>query len=151
MIKETNIESVANRINYISKKIMVIKNNIGINYSTIKNFRENELPNIVSSSGANISKPFYKKKNDNKKFREYNVPSNFIAGVYTGETYYALSNDTNTKNIKIVKTIKNNFLYYGYESNTPRNFNIALSSQFLQSETKHYRDRIEKILQNILK
>lgn len=118
----------------------------------LKDFRKEELTQILNTAGSNIDEPFNDKKTPEwKKYREFSVPTGWYLGIWSGETYYALMTGKSTKNIGIQSTVESGYIEYGYGSDDDRakyiNFNLGISDTFYDEQQKKYSERFEKIIE----
>lgn len=118
----------------------------------IKDFRQQEIPEILKTAGENIQAPFRDKKNKEwKKYRKFAVPTGWYKGIWSGETYYALWTGKSTTNIGIHQVVEPGYVEYGYDTDNDSskyiNFNLGLSDNFYNEQQNKYYERALKMIE----
>lgn len=118
---------------------------IKVSESLLKDYVKEELPEILKTGGLAFRD---KKTLEWKKYREYQVPNGRHLGIWSGETYYALTKMKSTKNVGINIITDPGYAEYGYERDDGCekyiNFNPVYTNEFIEKQTEKYEKRVRE-------
>lgn len=153
----SDFENVAKKLNSLTYILEKETHNIkkDISEKLLGFWQSKELPEIVKTKGASINSPFgIQKKADVsnwKKKRKYNVPFGWVAGVYSGETYWALWKGESVGNTKIEKNAGKEGMMYDFNNTKQINFNIGISKRFENEALIFAKESFEALIKKALK
>lgn len=138
------------------------------NENTLKNWQKVVLPEIVGTRGQNIGYPFRRKRGGfpPAKYRKFDVPFGWVAGVWSGVTYYALmqgksaayvSKKGNSYVRSLTREITADKIVYGFSAQYNSkdvtkyiNFSIGVTDEWLRqradARAELYQREVQKIL-----